>query len=604
MLPLRHRFPAGGLAAVLLTFAFSAPPARAETASVAPAAPAVDATLPALEQARAESYARVAPAVAAVACLAGERNTRFYGSGVCISADGLILTSSSVVPDGAREVRVRFAGEQAFAAQVVARADEAEAVLLKLDPAPPMPRRFLAARALEPAVGERVYTAGNPHHTLSRDGAVYFSAGTLSGRYTARSEDPRSRYRGPVLETDAAVNPGCDGGPLVDAQGRLLGLVSLCYGRARRLGTAVPLARILSTLPQAREALKAGGEDAHAPHGDGVLPDDGTIGTALREASTAVRTAVVRIYFNAGDERQTSSDRGARRPSFVDGRRSKPDETARAAEPAPGCVTGVLVDARGWVLTSALLVPANEKRATVALADGRRLRCRVRGRDLGLDVALLEIEDRPARLPVAALANESVPPAGSFVCVLGAPQDGDRAEATFTAGIVSASDRMDGQAVQIDARVNAGSAGGAVVGLDGRLLGIVSHESAHQPWGRNTGVGFFAPGARILERLARLQDGEVIRPQPQPFLGVRPVIGLPANAGLVLAEVVENAPAWKAGLRAGDVVLRLGGQAIASWPELVVELKKHRPGDALEVRYRRGAEADEAETKVKLEERP
>ncbi|MCK6471385.1 MAG: S1C family serine protease [Planctomycetes bacterium] len=590
---MRHRIPAGGLAAVLLSFALAAQPAWAETGA--------DATLPALEQARTESYARVAPAVAAVACLAGERNTRFYGSGVCISADGLILTSSSVVPDGARELRVRFAGEQAVTAKVVARADEAEAVLLLLDPAPPVPRRFLAARDGEPAVGERVYTAGNPHHTLSRDGAVYFSAGTLSGRYTARSEDPRSRYRGPVLETDAAVNPGCDGGPLVDARGRLLGLVSLCYGRARRLGTAVPLARVLSALPQAREALKAKGEDAHAP---ALLPDDGTIGTALREASAAVRTAVVRIYFNAADERQTSSDRGARRPSFVDGRRSKPGETARAAEPAPGCVTGVLVDARGWVLTSALLVPANEKRATVALADGRRLRCRVRGRDLSLDVALLEIEDRPARLPAAALSSESVPPAGSFVCVLGAPQDGDRAEATFTAGIVSAADRMDGHAVQIDARVNAGSAGGAVVGLDGRLLGIVSHESAHQPWGRNTGVGFFAPGARILERLARLQDGEVIRPQPQPFLGVRPVIGLPSDVGLVLAEVVENAPAWKAGLRAGDVVLRLGGQGIASWPELVAELKKHRPGDALEVRYRRGAESDEAETKVKLEERP
>lgn len=581
---------------MLLTFACSAQPARAETASADAAA-----TLQALEQARAESYARVAPTVAAVACLAGERNTRFYGSGVCISPDGLILTSSSVVPEGARELRVRFAGEQAVAAQVVARADETEAVLLKLDPAPPLPRRCLAARGPEPAVGERVYTAGNPHHTLARDGAVYFSAGTLSGRYTARSEDPRSRYRGPVLETDAAVNPGCDGGPLVDAQGRLLGLVSLCYGRARRLGTAVPLARILSALPQAREALKAGGEDANAP---AALPDDGTVGAALREASAPVRAAVVRVYFNAGDERQASSDRGARRPSFVDGRRPKTDETARAAEPAPGCVTGVVVDARGWVLTSALLVPANEKRATVALADGRRLRCRVRGRDLGLDVALLEIEDRPARLPAAALAGDSAPPAGSFVCVLGAPQDGDRAEATFTAGIVSAADRMDGQAVQIDARVNAGSAGGAVVGLDGRLLGIVSHESAYQPWGRNTGVGFFAPGARILERLARLQNGEVIRPQPQPFLGVRPVIGLPADAGLVLAEVVENAPAWKAGLRAGDVVLRLGGQAIASWPELVAELKKHRPGDALEVRYRRGAETDEAETKVKLEERP
>lgn len=599
MLPLRHRVPAGGLAAVLFTFALAAQPARAETAATA------DATLPVLEQARAESYARVAPAVAAVACLAGERNTRFYGSGACISADGLILTSSSVVPDGARDLRVRFAGEQAVAAKVVARADDAEAVLLKLDPAPPVPRRCLAAREGEPAVGERVYTAGNPHHTLARDGAVYFSAGTMSGRYTARSEDPRSRYRGPVLETDAAVNPGCDGGPLVDAQGRLLGVVSLCYGRARRLGTAVPLARILSAMPQAREALKPKGEDAHAPIVPDVQPDDGTIGAALREASAAVRAAVVRVYFNAGDERQASSDRGARRPSFVDGRRPKADETAaRGIEPAPGCVTGVLVDARGWVLTSALLVPANEKRAMVALADGRRMRCRVRGRDTALDVALLEIEDHAVRLPAAALSSGSVPPAGSFVCVLGAPQDGDRAEVTFTSGIVSAADRMDGQAVQIDARVNAGSAGGAVVGLDGRLLGIVSHESAHQPWGRNTGVGFFAPGARILERLQRLQNGEILRPQPQPFLGVRPVIGLAADAGLILAEVVENAPAWKAGLRAGDVILRLGGQAIGSWPELVAELKKHRPGDALEVRYRRGAESDEAETKVKLEERP
>jgi S1-C subfamily serine protease len=97
-------------------------------------------------------------------------------------------------------------------------------------------------------VGELAYTAGNPFHTISRDGQVAWSIGTLSGIYKIVSADEQSHYSGLVLETDAAVNPGSDGGPLFDANGRLLGIISLCFCESRWLGTAIPVHLIKNSL--------------------------------------------------------------------------------------------------------------------------------------------------------------------------------------------------------------------------------------------------------------------------------------------------------------------------------------------------------------------
>src|SRR6185369_3391085 len=97
-------------------------------------------------------------------------------------------------------------------------------------------------------VGELAYTAGNPFHTISRDGQVAWSVGTISGLYKIISADEQSHYSGLVLETDAAVNPGSDGGSLIDGNGRLLGVLSLCFCESRWLGTAIPAHLIKTSL--------------------------------------------------------------------------------------------------------------------------------------------------------------------------------------------------------------------------------------------------------------------------------------------------------------------------------------------------------------------
>lgn len=162
------------------------------------------------------------------------------GSGVIISADGYILTNYHVIERASR-IRVMLSDESTYEARVLAGDEVNDLALIKIDPEAPLPAVSFAADD-DLYLGETVITLGNPFglaHTVT--------VGVLSAK------NREARYNGQVmyndiLQTDAAVNPGNSGGPLVNADGELIGINVAIYQDAQNIGFAVPVKRAKALL--------------------------------------------------------------------------------------------------------------------------------------------------------------------------------------------------------------------------------------------------------------------------------------------------------------------------------------------------------------------
>ncbi|MCF7551325.1 S1C family serine protease [Pseudonocardia sp. WMMC193] len=251
--------------------------------------------------------------------------------------------------------------------------------------------------------------------------------------------------------------------------------------------------------------------------------------------------------------------------------------------------SGIVLSPEGLVLTNDHVVaPAADGGAiTAVLSDGRSFPGRIAGRDIGSDLALVRL-DGAAGLAPAELGNSDSLRVGQQVVAFGAPLGLD---GTVTTGIVSALDRAvsvggergGGQAtvlnaVQHDAPINPGNSGGPLVDLQGRVVGVNSAiASTGGQQGGSIGVGFSIPvnqAARVADELAR--TGTATR----AVLGVSVTqAGTPASGGAVVGQLTPGGPAEQAGLRPGDVVLRLDDRPIADGDELVAAVRDHRPGD-------------------------
>jgi S1-C subfamily serine protease len=160
----------------------------------------------------------------------------FQGSGTVITPAGHVLTATSVVPEGATDIRVVLPGHAAAPARLVASDDPLGVAVLQVE-ADGLTHLPLAADL--PAVGDVACTAGDVERTLATDGRAAFSRGIVSGLYDVGPQGD-STYDGLVIETTAAVNQGSDGGPLIDAAGRLCGVIMLGVSPRRWQGVAVP----------------------------------------------------------------------------------------------------------------------------------------------------------------------------------------------------------------------------------------------------------------------------------------------------------------------------------------------------------------------------
>ncbi|MCP5450775.1 MAG: DegQ family serine endoprotease [Gammaproteobacteria bacterium] len=229
--------------------------------------------------------------------------------------------------------------------------------------------------------------------------------------------------------------------------------------------------------------------------------------------------------------------------------------------------SGVVVDARrGYVITNHHVVDGADT-ITVTLRDGRQLDAKVIGSDSESDVAVIQV---PARnLTALPLADSDRLRVGDFVVAIGNPFGLGQ---TVTSGIISALGRtglgIQGYEdfIQTDASINPGNSGGALVNLRGELVGI--NTAIIAPGGGNVGIGFAIPAnmvARLMEQI--VDHGSVRRGQ----LGVSVqdltpdlarAFNLPASQGAIIAQVSPRSAAAKAGLKEGDVVLRVNERSI------------------------------------------
>jgi len=254
--------------------------------------------------------------------------------------------------------------------------------------------------------------------------------------------------------------------------------------------------------------------------------------------------------------------------------------------------SGVIVDAkRGLVMTNHHVI-ADADQITVNLRDGRNFKAELVGSDPDTDVAVVRIKgERLAALPLADSDGLKV---GDFVVAIGNPFGLGQ---TVTSGIISALARSGlgitgyEDLIQTDASINPGNSGGALVNLRGELVGI--NTAIYSQSGGNIGIGFAIPvnmARRIMEQL--VERGEVRR----GFLGAQlqdlnpelaEAFGLAVNEGAVLANVIADAPAAKAGLAPGDVVTHADERHIASAQELRTRIGLAPIGAKIELTYLR-----------------
>ncbi len=271
--------------------------------------------------------------------------------------------------------------------------------------------------------------------------------------------------------------------------------------------------------------------------------------------------------------------------------------------PRSGAGTGMILTPDGDVLTNAHVV-AGAGRIEVKLSSGATMAATLVGSDATADVALLRLQGASG-LPTVKLGRSSDLQVGDGVVAIGNAL-GLPGGPTVTAGIVSALDRAisdDTQRlehlIQTDAAINPGNSGGPLVNANAEVVGINTAVIQGSIQGDAQNIGFAIASDTIRPMIEDLrQAGGTVR--VPAFLGVttttlndatRDRLGLPSGTGAYVTSVGAGTPAEAAGLRAGDVITAVDGTRVTSSDELGSAIRKHRPGDRVEVKWQRaGAE--------------
>ena len=259
--------------------------------------------------------------------------------------------------------------------------------------------------------------------------------------------------------------------------------------------------------------------------------------------------------------------------------------------PQMGLGSGVIVSPEGYILTNNHVVEGAQE-IEVTLSDSRRTTAKVIGTDPDTDLAVLRIT--LDRLPVIAMGNSDTVQVGDKALAIGNPFGVGQ---TVTGGIISALGRNQlgintfENFIQTDAAINPGNSGGALVDVNGSLLGI--NTAIYSRSGGNMGIGFAIPvntARQVLEGLVR--DGQVTR----GWIGVEPVelnadlaetFGIKQTEGVIITGVLQNGPAFKAGLKPGDVLLAVGEKDVHNVSELLTTIAAQTPGTVVKMRIKR-----------------
>lgn len=253
--------------------------------------------------------------------------------------------------------------------------------------------------------------------------------------------------------------------------------------------------------------------------------------------------------------------------------------------PRNGLGSGVIVSSDGLVLTTAHVI-RDVDNIFVALFDGGVAEARVIGTDPATDLAVLQIE--LDALPAASFNTDDDYRAGDIVLAIG---NAFGLNHTVTAGIISAIGRSDlnlatfEDFIQTDAAINSGNSGGALINLDGEVIGI-NTASLSQDTGAQ-GIGFAIPARLAVSVMRQIVEYGSVR---RGWIGATVIDprlvmleGRDLPGGVQISQMYRGGPAWQAGLRPGDIIVAVNDQPVGDARQFMLQVAEQPPGTELEL---------------------
>jgi putative serine protease PepD len=272
--------------------------------------------------------------------------------------------------------------------------------------------------------------------------------------------------------------------------------------------------------------------------------------------------------------------------------------------------SGFVVSSDGYVVTNAHVIDGADS-VKVKIGDGDTLTAKVVGVDQSTDVALLKVAAPEALTPLQLAESDDVQ-VGDATYAIGNPYGLSR---TLTTGVVSALHRSiespNGYAItgvlQTDAAINPGNSGGPLLDDQGRVIGVnsqiaTSSTSSDGSSGGNVGIGFAVPSDTVARVVQQLRTTGTAK---HAYLGVGTADASTSGddgVGATVASVASGGPAADAGLKAGDVITKVGDTTVTDAELMGAAVDAHQPGEQVEVQYTRGG--DRRTAKVTLGTRP
>ncbi|MBR0553085.1 Do family serine endopeptidase [Stakelama marina] len=265
------------------------------------------------------------------------------------------------------------------------------------------------------------------------------------------------------------------------------------------------------------------------------------------------------------------------------------DSVTREAE---SLGSGFLISPDGYIVTNNHVIAAGSKNAVVQsiqvkLTNGKEYKAKLIGNDAASDLAVLKIDGN--NLPFVKFGNSDTARVGDWVLAIGQPFG---IGSTVTAGIISAVHRVTGSGaydrfIQTDAAINKGNSGGPMFDMHGNVIGINSQILS--PSGGNVGIGFAIPATEAKPIIDTLMKGDSVK-RGYLGVGIQPMtddmadaLGLPRNRGELIASVQDGGAAAQAGIKQGDVIVKVDGQDVTPDQTLSYLVANVRPGQTVPI---------------------